>query len=281
MTGRVSGRQPPDIDKRPAATWGAHQSTTSASVEHDGDHVTIHRSRHAQQFTVVPNAAAQDTSLSLAARGLLLELLSRPPTWHISADDLARHEQESRERVRRALRELQTAGYAVLHTGRGADGRSWSRWEIFDVPQPPGAGNPAAGPTCDDDMFPQVAPDAGKPAAGNPAAKVSTRPKDTLRATPYDALRAAVPDATEREIAYAVKTIEDRHARGEIGTVAGWLRTIVAKGDAPALVADICRDLAPVVELPDWCGRCDQATRLIGDDTPRRCPRCHPLRAAS
>jgi len=26
-----------------------------------------------------------------------------------------------------------------------------------------------------------------------------------------------------------------------------------------------------------WCGECDQATRLIGEDEPSRCPRCHPL----
>lgn len=29
---------------------------------------------------------------------------------------------------------------------------------------------------------------------------------------------------------------------------------------------------------PPWCGACDPETRLIGDDRPRRCPECHPLR---
>lgn len=29
---------------------------------------------------------------------------------------------------------------------------------------------------------------------------------------------------------------------------------------------------------PTWCGLCDEQTRLIGVDTPRRCPNCHPLR---
>jgi hypothetical protein len=35
---------------------------------------------------------------------------------------------------------------------------------------------------------------------------------------------------------------------------------------------------------PAWCGRCDEHTRMTGmdsDDTPRRCPDCHPLREAS
>lgn len=26
-----------------------------------------------------------------------------------------------------------------------------------------------------------------------------------------------------------------------------------------------------------WCGKCDEVTRLLGDDSPRRCPDCHPL----
>lgn len=29
---------------------------------------------------------------------------------------------------------------------------------------------------------------------------------------------------------------------------------------------------------PGWCGKCDERTRLVGDDPPRRCPDCHPLR---
>lgn len=27
---------------------------------------------------------------------------------------------------------------------------------------------------------------------------------------------------------------------------------------------------------PPWCGECDETTRLLGDDAPRRCPVCHP-----
>lgn len=32
-----------------------------------------------------------------------------------------------------------------------------------------------------------------------------------------------------------------------------------------------------VAAKPPWCGECDEATRLVGDDSPRRCPACHPL----
>jgi len=31
---------------------------------------------------------------------------------------------------------------------------------------------------------------------------------------------------------------------------------------------------------PPWCGECDEETRQIGEDTPGRCPACHPLAAS-
>lgn len=37
----------------------------------------------------------------------------------------------------------------------------------------------------------------------------------------------------------------------------------------------------PTPPRPAWCGECDEHTRLTGGDQPGRCPRCHPLRAAS
>jgi hypothetical protein len=34
---------------------------------------------------------------------------------------------------------------------------------------------------------------------------------------------------------------------------------------------------AAVTTRPPWCGRCDEQTRMTGDDAPRRCLACHPL----
>lgn len=35
---------------------------------------------------------------------------------------------------------------------------------------------------------------------------------------------------------------------------------------------------SPVRAVPEWCGTCDETTRLVDPDKPRRCPECHPLR---
>lgn len=36
---------------------------------------------------------------------------------------------------------------------------------------------------------------------------------------------------------------------------------------------------SPVHARPPWCGECDEATRMLDPDRPRRCPNCHPLQA--
>lgn len=33
---------------------------------------------------------------------------------------------------------------------------------------------------------------------------------------------------------------------------------------------------SPPADHPGWCGECHDETRMVGDDSPSRCPRCHP-----
>lgn len=57
-------------------------------------------------------------------------------------------------------------------------------------------------------------------------------------------LADAVPGASEREIEYAITTIQTRCAQGEIRDERAYLRTIIAKGDAASLIEKACRELA-------------------------------------
>ena len=76
--------------------------------------IVIHRSRHAQEYVVVPNGVARDKRLSFLARGLLVMLLSLPPDWHVTTDMLAEDNPDSRTGIRAAMRELREAGYVQL-----------------------------------------------------------------------------------------------------------------------------------------------------------------------
>jgi hypothetical protein len=137
--------------------------------------VVIHRSRHAQEYVVVPNSIARNATLSFLARGLLVMLLSLPPDWHVTTDALAEDNPDSRTGIRAAMRELREAGYVQLLAERGKDGRTRRQLEVFDTPQP-SAGTPRLVPPA------QTRVPAGRtkrriPTVGETAVKESTGPK--------------------------------------------------------------------------------------------------------
>jgi hypothetical protein len=63
------------------------------------------------EFTMIPNVAAQDTRLSMAARGMLTYLVSLPPTWVIHITELQGHFPDGLAAIRARMDELQKAGY--------------------------------------------------------------------------------------------------------------------------------------------------------------------------
>ncbi|MFG2825407.1 hypothetical protein ACGFX4_39015 [Kitasatospora sp. NPDC048365] len=99
----------------------------------------VHRSAHARDFTVLPNAALQDRRLSFTARGLLADLLSRPDRWREDARQMADTSTQSRAAVRKALRELMEAGYYRVEKVRMPDGTIRSEAHVYDTPQAAGS----------------------------------------------------------------------------------------------------------------------------------------------
>ncbi|MFF2617859.1 hypothetical protein [Kitasatospora sp. NPDC058046] len=106
----------------------------------------IHRSARTRAFTVLPNGLLQDRRLSYTARGLLADLLSRPDGWREDGRQMADSSPQGRGAVRRALKELTSAGYYRVDTVRMADGTIRSEAHVFDTPQPaPAVPRPASG----------------------------------------------------------------------------------------------------------------------------------------
>jgi hypothetical protein len=63
------------------------------------------------QFTQIPNAWLRDQRISLAAKGLLAQLLSHSPGWRISQESLANANGVGRDAMRTLINELLAAGY--------------------------------------------------------------------------------------------------------------------------------------------------------------------------
>jgi hypothetical protein len=86
----------------------------------------IRRSKPAANFTILPNELLRDDRLTYCARGVLVELLSRPSGWETNADALSerarRHRGdvvgEGRRGLRAAFAELERANSSALAGAR-------------------------------------------------------------------------------------------------------------------------------------------------------------------
>jgi hypothetical protein len=126
----------------------------------------IHRSRHTRGFTVLPNAVLQDRRLSYTARGLLVDLLSRPDGWREDGRKMADSSPQGRHAVAKALRELTAYGYYLVERVRHADGTFSSHAHVYDMPR--GAETEAPGP---------MNPGPGSVAAGDSGAHPVKNPE--------------------------------------------------------------------------------------------------------
>lgn len=101
----------------------------------------IRRSRLTGDFLQVPNATVRDDRLSHMARGILVELLSRPDGWEATADDMwrasyAKHGKTSpgRRAFRAAFAELKEHGYLTSERTILTSGQHGTVLAIADIP---------------------------------------------------------------------------------------------------------------------------------------------------
>lgn len=86
-------------------------------------------------FVQIRNEVARDARLSYKARGILVDVLSRPDNWRTSADALAATGPDGRTAVLSGLRELREHGYIQTIQQRAEDGTFATISLVYDVPQ--------------------------------------------------------------------------------------------------------------------------------------------------
>lgn len=97
-------------------------------------------------FVVLFRSAAQDSRLSLEARGLFALMISLPENWEYSVTGLAKKAGCGREKARRLLQELQTVGYLVREQSHD-DGGKFSGAVYVLQDEAPMPENPSNGET--------------------------------------------------------------------------------------------------------------------------------------
>lgn len=95
----------------------------------------IIRGRRSRNFTVLDNALLGDMSISWAAKGVLVYLLSKPDDWAVRPEQLIRAGQSGKHAIYRILGELDAAGYARKARARTGSGQFQGYdWMIYDYP---------------------------------------------------------------------------------------------------------------------------------------------------
>ncbi|MEV6356917.1 helix-turn-helix domain-containing protein [Streptomyces hydrogenans] len=90
--------------------------------------------RHTERFTVVGNHLAQHAELSAAAIGIAVYIQSLPDGVSVTAKALALHFSEGETTIRRALNELERAGYIARPRVPLGGGRFATRTVSYDKP---------------------------------------------------------------------------------------------------------------------------------------------------
>lgn len=99
--------------------------------------MTIFRTEHKKNYTVVNNFICKDSRISWKAKGIWLYAFSRPDDWSFNLEDLIKQSSDGKESVRSGLIELEEFGYLVRSRFRSADGKmmSGAEWVFYETPQ--------------------------------------------------------------------------------------------------------------------------------------------------
>ena len=137
----------------------------------------IRSARPESHFSIIANEIVRNPKLSYKARGILIELLSRPDNWAVSAESLARAGVDGRDSILSGLNELRNLGYIVTSKRRKENGQFETFSTVYDTPQiTPKAENPTSVPESDK-------PESGNPYTENPTPLEVLSKKDYLRRT--------------------------------------------------------------------------------------------------
>jgi hypothetical protein len=244
---------------------------------------------------MIPDETLRDPRLSYQARGVLAEILSRPDDWMTNADRLwadARRERpnkpgEGRDRIRAAFIELHSAGYLTRERKRGPGGHILTELHLYDI-SASRTGDSADSHWSDSDIYTSSSAEPAVPADQTSLQKPGkkSRHRDLSNGNSLSRATAAlrsVPGATESEIEEIVRQIE---ANPNVIQIGSYLEGAIKRGDAADLVISARKRLAErdgigqaSAKRPEWCGKCDERTRMIGEDNPQRCPDCNPMTA--
>lgn len=143
--------------------------------------MAVFRVERTGDYTVMSNFHLKDKRLSLKAKGLLSQMLSLPDDWDYTLSGLSYINRESKDAIRSAVNELETAGYIRRRQTTDASGKfAANEYTIFERPiegepmlDKPSSENPIT-----------VNPSAVNPLPENPT-QLNTKKSNTQKSITY------------------------------------------------------------------------------------------------
>ena len=95
----------------------------------------IKRSKHVENFTVIPNAIINDESLTMETGFLLVYLLSKSENWEVSQTHLAKHFRIGKDKMQSMIRLLIAAGYVAREQCQNENNRRFKSYNytVYDI----------------------------------------------------------------------------------------------------------------------------------------------------
>ena len=176
--------------------------------------MAVFRVERTGDYTVMSNFHLKDKRLSLKAKGLLSQMLSLPDDWDYTLSGLSYINRESKDAIRSAVNELETAGYIRRRQTTDASGKfAANEYTIFERPI---EGEPMLDKPLSENPI-TVNPSAVNPLPENPTQlntkKSNTQKQNTHRSNtdslPFRETAAAIPPERKGRDAMSVTEIEN------------------------------------------------------------------------
>lgn len=213
--------------------------------------MAVFRVERTGDYTVMSNFHLKDKRLSLKAKGLLSQMLSLPDDWDYTLSGLSYINRESKDAIRSAVNELETAGYIRRRQTTDASGKfAANEYTIFERPI---EGEPMLDKPLSENPI-TVNPSAVNPLPENPT-QLNTKKSNTQKQNTHLQCKESI-EAAVREHFDGMYLSHDA-AKGVIETY-GMERV--------ALV------LANTVQLQDWDGRYSRRNKEWAKTIPNENP---------
>ena len=237
--------------------------------------MAVFRVERTGDYTVMSNFHLKDKRLSLKAKGLLSQMLSLPDDWDYTLSGLSYINRESKDAIRSAVNELETAGYIRRRQTTDASGKfAANEYTIFERPI---EGEPMLDKPLSENPI-TVNPSAVNPLPENPT-QLNTKKSNTQKQNTHGSNTDSIPF---RETAAVIPPERKGRDAMSVSEMESYRDLILKNIEYDHLCREFTtyrEDLDEIVELmvETVCAK-RKTTRIAGSDFPHEVVRSRFLK---